>query len=164
VCPLLLGELEVSVDRPELIRGRRVAIVEDGPTLTHGGMAVGAGTVAAQRLGATVVDARPSAVGAIADVFREFPHLRGEIPAMGYSRRQVADLQATLQHIDADVVLDATPVDLARLITVAVPVVDVRYEFRERGNELPGILERFERRIATRGTAAADDARGAACE
>ena len=154
--PVLLGELEVSVDRPELVRGRRVAIVEDGPTLTHGGMAAGAGTVAAERLGATMVDARPYAVGAIADVFREFPHLRGEIPAMGYSGGQIADLQTTLQQINADVVLDATPVDLTRLITVAMPIVDVRYEFRERGNELPGILERFERRIVARRATAED--------
>jgi predicted GTPase len=144
--PVVMGELEVTVDRPDLIAGKRVAIVEDGPTLTHGGMKTGAGTVAAQRYGAAgVVDARPHGVGALAEVFREFPHLDGEVPAMGYGPRQVADLEATLNAVPADAVLDATPVALSRLLRVNKPLVQVAYEFRERGGELPHILERFER-------------------
>jgi predicted GTPase len=145
--PVVLAELEITVAQPELVRGRRVVVVEDGPTLTHGGLAVGAGTLAARRLGAAeVVDARPYATGAIADTFRAFPHLQGAIPAMGYSPQQVRDLEATLRRVPADCVIDATPVDLAHLLQPGKPLVDVRYEFKERGDELPGILEAFERR------------------
>jgi predicted GTPase len=144
--PVLLAELEVTADRPELIQGRRVVIVEDGPTLTHGGMSMGAGTVAARRYGAArVVDARPHGVGAIAEAFRAFPHLDGEVPAMGYGEKQVADLAATLNAVPADAVLDATPVALGRLMRLDKPIVDVTYRFKERGAELPRILERFER-------------------
>lgn len=144
--PVVLGELEVAVDHPDLITGKRVVIVEDGPTLTHGGMKTGAGTVAARRHGAAaVVDARPHGVGALAEVFREFPHLDGEVPAMGYGPRQIADLEATLNAVPADAVLDATPVALSRLIRVNKPLVQVTYDFRERGAELPHILERFAR-------------------
>jgi predicted GTPase len=144
--PVVMAELEVVADRPDLVAGKRVVIVEDGPTLTHGGMKTGAGTVAARRYGAAhVVDARPYAVGAIADAFREFPHLEGEVPAMGYGPRQIADLQATLKAVPADAVLDATPAALTRLIQVDKPLVEVTYEFKERGAELPRILERFEK-------------------
>jgi predicted GTPase len=144
--PTLMGELAVTADRPDLVKGKRVVIVEDGPTLTHGGMKTGAGTVAAARYGASAtVDARPYASGAIADMFREFPHLQGEVPAMGYSAQQIRDLESTLRRTPADAVLDATPVDLSRLIKLDKPIVDVRYEFKERGNLLPGILEKFER-------------------
>jgi predicted GTPase len=143
--PVVLADLEVTADDPQRIRGRRVAVVEDGPTLTHGGMAFGAGTVAARRFGAAeVVDARPFAVGAVADAFRAFPHLHGEVPALGYGQRQTADLQATLNAVPADLVLDATPVDLGRLLRLDKPVVAVSYAFRERGGELPRVLERFE--------------------
>lgn len=145
--PVVLGELEVTTDAPERLAGRRVVLVEDGPTLTHGGMAMGAGTVAARRYGAAeIVDARPYAVGSIAEVFREFPHLAGEIPAMGYGPQQVKDLEATLERVPADVVVDATPVNLARLIRLTKPIVDVSYEFRERGSKLEEILAEFEGR------------------
>jgi predicted GTPase len=144
--PVLLSALEVTVDDPQGIGGKRVVVVEDGPTLTHGGMAFGAGTVAARRYGAAeVVDARPFAVGAVAEAFRAFPHLQGEVPAIGYGERQVADLEATLNAVPADVVLDATPVALRRLMRLDKPIVEVGYRFAERGGELPGILERFER-------------------
>ena len=145
--PVVLGELAITVDRPESIAGRRVVIVEDGPTLTHGGMKTGAGTLAAGRLGATIVDARPYASGSIADTFREFPHLAGEVPAMGYSPAQLADLAATLQRVPADTVLDATPANLARLIAVDKPIAAVDYEFQERGSRLPDLLAAFERRF-----------------
>jgi predicted GTPase len=144
--PIVMAELDVVADRPDLVAGKRVVIVEDGPTLTHGGMKTGAGTVAARRYGAAqVVDARPYAVGAIADAFRKFGHLEGEVPAMGYGPQQIADLEATLKAVPADAVLDATPASLTRLIEVDKPLVQVTYEFEERGAELPGILERFEK-------------------
>jgi len=144
--PVLLAELEVTVDKPELIQGKRVVVVEDGPTLTHGGMRIGAGTVAARRYGAAgVVDARPFGVGAIAEAFRAYPHLDGEVPAMGYGANQVTDLEATLNAVPADAVLDATPVALGRLMRLDKPIVEVTYRFKEKGGELPRILERFER-------------------
>ena len=144
--PVLMAELDVVADRPDLVAGKRVVIVEDGPTLTHGGMKTGAGTVAARRYGAAqVVDARPYAVGAIADAFRAFRHLEGEVPAMGYSPQQIADLEATLNAVPAEAVIDATPAALTHLIKLNKPLVQVSYEFKERGAELPRILERFEK-------------------
>ena len=146
LAPLVLADLEVTADRPELIRGRRVVVVEDGPTLTHGGMAAGAGAVAAARFAAAeMLDARPYAVGSLAETFRAFPHLTHAIPAMGYSPAQVRDLEVTLRALPADVVIDATPANLSRLLTLDRPMVDVRYEFHERGQVLVGLLEQFER-------------------
>lgn len=126
------GWLEVTVDSAERIAGKRVAVVEDGPTLTHGGMAFGAGVVAARRFDAAViVDPRPSAVGSLAEVYRQYPHLEQVVPAMGYSERQIADLQATLEAMPVDLILSATPVDLTRLLRLSRPLVQVRYEYRE---------------------------------
>jgi predicted GTPase len=157
--PLLLGELEVIVDTPDRIAGKRVVLVEDGPTLTHGGMRMGAGTVAAERYHAgAIVDARPHAVGALAATFRDFPHLQGEVPAMGYSPQQLQDLEATLRRVPADVVIDATPANLSRLLQLDKPIVDVRYEFKERGDRLPGILAAFEQRWLSRRRDATCDA------
>jgi predicted GTPase len=121
--------------------------VEDGPTLTHGGMSIGAGTVAANKYGAAeIIDARRYAVGSIAETFAAFPHLGGEVPAMGYSAEQLRDLEATLRNISADAVVDATPVNLSRLLKLYVPIVDVRYEFEDSEQQLAGVLERFEDR------------------
>ena len=143
--PVILAELEVTADDPGQLAGKRAVVVEDGPTLTHGGMKTGAGTVAALRHGATIVDARPYAVGAIAEAYGAYPHLEGEVPAMGYGAAQVRDLEATLNATPADVVVDATPAALTRLVKLEKPVVGVGYEFKERGSELPRILERFEK-------------------
>ncbi|MFO1539259.1 MAG: GTPase [Chloroflexota bacterium] len=110
------------------IAGRRVLVVEDGPTLTHGGMTFGAGVVAAERFGAAeLVDPRPFAVGGIADVLARYPHLRPLVPAMGYDAGQVADLAATLDAAGADCILAATPIDLRRVLPLRTPVVRVRY-------------------------------------
>jgi predicted GTPase len=145
--PVLLGDLAVSTSTPELIAGKRVVVVEDGPTLTHGGMSIGAGTVAANKYGAAeIIDARRYAVGSIAETFAAFPHLGGEVPAMGYSAEQLRDLEATLRNISADAVVDATPVNLSRLLKLYVPIVDVRYEFEDSEQQLAGVLERFEDR------------------
>jgi len=143
--PIVLADLEVRVDRPEPIAGKRVVVVEDGPTLTHGGMAAGAGTIAARQFGAAeVIDARPYAVGSLAAAYRAFPHLQGEIPALGYSAAEVADLKETLRRVPADTIVDATPVNLARLMVLDKPVVDVGYEFSPRGSELDEILDIFD--------------------
>jgi predicted GTPase len=110
------------------IEGRRVIVVEDGPTLTHGEMTFGAGVVAARRFGATIVDPRPFAKGSIADVLARHPRLQELVPAMGYGDEQRADLAATLDSSDADLVLSATPIDLARVLRLSKPVVRVRYD------------------------------------
>jgi predicted GTPase len=116
------------------IAGRRVVVVEDGPTLTHGGMAFGAGVVAARRFGAAaLVDPRPAAVGSIRDVLDRYPALEPLVPAMGYGEAQIRELEATLNAVDADLVLCATPIDLTRVLTLTKPMTRVRYDLVEAG-------------------------------
>ncbi len=124
------------------IAGRRVVVVEDGPTLTHGGMTFGAGVVAARRFGAAeLVDPRPYAVGSIAAVLARYPALESLVPAMGYGDEQVAELQATLNAVPADLVLVATPIDLGALLHLDKPVVRVRYDLEEvRGVPLAEVI------------------------
>jgi predicted GTPase len=125
----------ITVDRPELISGKRVVVVEDGPTCTHGGMKYGAGVVAARKYGAAeLVDPRPFAVGTIADTYAAYPEIGTLLPAMGYGTRQVKDLEATLRRVKADAVISATPVGLSRLISVGLPVLRVTYELQEIGS------------------------------
>ncbi|MGE4491718.1 MAG: GTPase [Syntrophotalea sp.] len=128
--PLVQGDLQVSVASPEALAGCRVLVVEDGPTISHGGMAFGAGVVAARRFGAgEIVDPRPYAVGSLARVYAEYPHIGAVVPAMGYSAAQLDDLRQTLAAVPCDLVLSATPVDLARLLVIDRPVLRVSYEF-----------------------------------
>jgi predicted GTPase len=116
------------------IEGRRVVVVEDGPTLTHGGMPYGAGVVAARRFGvASLADPRPWAVGSIADTLARYPALEPLVPAMGYDAAQVHELETTLNSVDADLVLAATPIDLTRVLTLNKPITRVRYELAEAG-------------------------------
>ena len=124
----------ITVDDPEAIRGKRVLVIEDGPTLTHGGMTFGAGVVAARRHGATIVDPRPYAVGSIAETFRRYPETGPVLPAMGYGEAQVSDLRRTIDATDCDAVIVATPIDLRRLVETRHPMVRVRYELEEVGS------------------------------
>ncbi len=122
----------VSVDKPELIRGKRVLLIEDGPTLTHGEMAYGSGAVAARNYGAAeIVDPKPFARGSLLDAFKHFPWVGRALPAMGYSASQLDDLAATIAAVDCDTVVIATPVDLARLIALAKPCCRVSYDLEE---------------------------------
>jgi len=121
---------ELRLDGGE-IEGKRVVVVEDGPTLTHGEMSYGAGIVAARRWGAVPVDPRPYAVGSLRDVYARWPQLSDLVPAMGYGATQIEELRATLDATPADLVLSATPIDLARVMTLAKPVVRVRYDLAE---------------------------------
>jgi predicted GTPase len=123
----------VRVDSP--IEGARVVVVEDGPTLTHGGMTFGAGIVAARRFGADTIDPRPYAVGSIAQVLERYPDLGPLVPAMGYGAEQTHELQATLDAVPADLVLAATPIDLTRVLSLNKPVVRVRYDLDETDPE-----------------------------
>ncbi len=129
-----------KVPEPEAVRGRRVLVVEDGPTLTHGGMAFGAGYLAARALQAHIVDPRPCAVGALADTFRRFPHLGPVLPAMGYGPDMMHDLEQTINRADVDVILVGTPCDLGRFLQLHRPYQRVRYELEEQG---PPWLEDF---------------------
>jgi len=117
----------------ESLRGRKVLVVEDGPTLTHGEMPYGAGTIAARRHGAELVDPRPYAVGSIAETFRKYPHIGPLLPAMGYGSSQMSELAETIAKTPADVVVIGTPIDLRRVIELSKPAVRVRYELQEIG-------------------------------
>ncbi|WP_242342696.1 cyclic 2,3-diphosphoglycerate synthase [Anaeromyxobacter terrae] len=134
------GDLAISVERPGAIAGRRALVVEDGPTLTHGGMAYGAGTVAARAHGAReLVDPRPFAVGTIAEAFARYPHLGAVLPALGYSEAQRRELAETIAASGAEVVVDGSPSRLDRFLTLDVPVVRVRYRFEQRAG--PPLLD-----------------------
>jgi predicted GTPase len=125
----------IYVDEPGTIAGKRVLAVEDGPTLTHGGMAYGAGVLAARTHGAAeVVDPRPHAVGSIRQTFANYPGIGPLLPAMGYGDEQIRDLEATIEATPADVVLVATPVDLRRIVRISKPALRVGYEVREIGH------------------------------
>jgi len=119
---------------PAAIHGKRVLVIEDGPTLTHGGMAYGAGWVAARRFGAReIVDPRPYAVGSIMETYRKYPSTGAILPAMGYGVEMVKDLETTINNAEVDMVLSATPIDLTRIIQVNKPMQRVRYELQEIG-------------------------------
>jgi predicted GTPase len=118
----------ITLDDPSAVAGKRALVIEDGPTVTHGGMGYGAGAIAAREHGATeLVDPRPFAVGSIDDTLKAYPHLTEVLPAMGYSAEQLADLQATVAAADCDIVVVATPIDLSRLIDISHPTVRASY-------------------------------------
>ena len=127
---ILESRMPITVDDPLLIKGKRVLVVEDGPTLTHGGMSYGAGVLAAKQYGAAaMIDPRAAAVGSLRQTFQANPHLDCVLPAMGYGSEQIRDLEQTINRADCDLVLIATPVDLRRLISIRQPTCRVGYEF-----------------------------------
>ncbi len=137
---------EVMVDKPELIGGKRVLVVEDGPTITHGGMPYGAGKVAAEKFGAAaLVDGRPFARGSIRETYEKYPHIGELLPAMGYYPEQVRELEETINASDADVVLIGTPFDLARLIRIDKPTAKVVYELADMDS--PTLADELKRRL-----------------
>jgi predicted GTPase len=128
------GASPLFVDNPEAIRGKRVLVVEDGPTLTHGEMAYGAGFVAARRFGAgEIVDPRPFAVDSIKATYEKYPDTGTILPAMGYGDQMMRDLEKTIEKADVDVVISGTPIDLTRVIKINKPIQRVRYELQEIG-------------------------------
>jgi predicted GTPase len=143
--PVVRGALPVRLDDPDHVRGRRVLVVEDGPTLTHGSMSHGAGHVAATAAGAaTIVDPRAAAAPALREVYAAHPHIGPVLPAVGYSAAQVEALRRTIEQAEADVVVAATPVDLARLLRCNKPVVRARYEFEDVDSPgLGGLVDRW---------------------
>jgi predicted GTPase len=135
----------IRVDDKSIIRGKRVLVIEDGPTLTHGEMKIGAGVVAAQKYGAAeLVDPRPYVVGKLAETFRIYPNIGQLLPAMGYGAQQVKDLEATVNKVKCDSVVIATPIDLNRLIKIKKPNTRVYYDLQEIGKpDLNDILNDF---------------------
>ena len=144
---IILADSSVIPEDPDAIRGRQVLVVEDGPTLTHGEMTFGAGVIAAQRFGAAgMVDPRPFLEGSLAKTFQDYPGIGRLLPAMGYSPAQVRDLETTINRTPCDLVLAATPIDLARIITVRHPIQRVRYEYQD--NSRPTLRELLGKRLS----------------
>ena len=147
---IVTARSDLTLDGPP-IAGKRVVVVEDGPTLTHGGMSYGAGIVAARRFGAAhLVDPRPAAVGSIREILDRYPALEPLVPAMGYGPAQISELDATLNAVDADLVLSATPIDITRLVTLNKPITRVRYELAPVGGKpLGDVIEPIVRMTQT---------------
>ncbi|WP_172370155.1 cyclic 2,3-diphosphoglycerate synthase [Sporosarcina jiandibaonis] len=142
---IIKAESMITVDNPESIVGKRVLVVEDGPTLTHGEMNIGAGILAAERLGAKeIIDARPFAVGTLIETFEKYQHIGNVLPAMGYGEQQLKDLEETINQADCDAVIIGTPMDLSRIISINKPYTRVHYELDEVSTpNLGGILKDF---------------------
>jgi predicted GTPase len=138
----------IFVEDPDAVRGKRVLVIEDGPTLTHGGMAYGAGVAAARKFGAAeLVDPRPYAVDSIAETFERYPHIGTLLPAMGYGEEQTRDLEETINATECDLVLSATPIDLRRILKVRHPMDRVLYELQVIGRPLLSESERRSRPV-----------------
>ena len=135
----------IFLNKPELVRDKKVLVIEDGPTLTHGGMSYGAGIVAAEKFGAEeIIDPRPYAVGSLKEVFRKYAHIGALLPAMGYSKKQISELQRVINSVKCDSVIVATPIDLRRILKINKPSVRVRYELQEIGKpDLREVLGKF---------------------
>jgi predicted GTPase len=135
----------LTIDDPDVVRGKRVLAVEDGPTLTHGGMLIGAGIVAATKYGAAeFVDPRPWLVGRLRDTFETYPDIGGLLPAMGYGAEQLSDLEMTIDAVDCDSVVIGTPIDLSRIISISKPHTRVHYDLQEIGHpDLDDVLTDF---------------------
>ncbi len=145
---IIRGASPITVDDPAQIKGQRVIVVEDGPTLTHGEMEFGAGFVAARYYGASeIVDPRPYAIGSIADTYEKYPNAGQVLPAMGYGAEQIAELEETINRIPADLVLIATPIDLGRLVDIKMPSQRVRYSLQEIGS--PTLSEVLSEKLKT---------------
>ena len=135
----------ITVDKPELIKGKKALVIEDGPTLTHGEMKIGAGTVAARKFGASeLVDPRPYTVGKLSETFKIYPNIGTLLPAMGYGEQQVKDLEKTIANTPCDVVVIGTPIDLTRIVKINKPYVMVGYDLQEIGKpDLKQCLDEF---------------------
>lgn len=131
----------ISVNNPDLLKGKRALVVEDGPTLTHGGMEFGAGFIAAQSAGAIIVDPREMAVSSIAETYKKYPHMGPILPAMGYGEQQIKELSVTIERCDVDVVVIGTPIDLQHVVDISKPTVRVTYELADDSGRLEQLLD-----------------------
>lgn len=147
--PIVLAASPITLAEPEAVRGRRVLVIEDGPTITHGGMPHGAGWAAAAACGAQIVDPRPFAAPEIADALRAYPHIGPVLPALGYGEAQLRALAATIEAADVDVVVSATPIDLAALLQTSKRIVRARYDYADAGEPTLGsYIDAFLDRLA----------------
>jgi predicted GTPase len=139
------GFSAIHTEDKKMITGKRVLVIEDGPTVTHGGMRYGAGTVAAKEYGAkSIVDPRPYAVGSIIDTFEKYPHLTNILPAMGYGKKQIQELERTINNTDCDVVISGTPIDLTRILKTRKPIARISYSVGDKtALEIESILIKF---------------------
>jgi predicted GTPase len=139
------GASPLKVDDPSVIKGKKVLVVEDGPTLTHGEMKIGAGTVAAMKFGAKeLIDPRPYTVGKLSDTFKIYPNIGQLLPAMGYSDQQLKDLETTINNTDCEAVVIGTPIDLKRIVNIKKPATRVYYDLQEIGQpDLVGVIDDF---------------------
>ncbi|MGI0141074.1 MAG: cyclic 2,3-diphosphoglycerate synthase [Candidatus Micrarchaeales archaeon] len=143
---IVLANSLISVDDAQMIKGKRVLVVEDGPTVTHGGMKFGAATVAAKKYGAKeIIDPRKYAIGEIKKAYEKYPHMKRILPALGYSRKEIKDLNYTINSAKCDVVVSGTPTELRNILKVNKPIVNVRYELEERGRVLSDTIINFVR-------------------
>ncbi|MDA2935873.1 cyclic 2,3-diphosphoglycerate synthase [Patescibacteria group bacterium AH-259-L05] len=140
---IILAASPIFVSEPQRIKNKRVLVIEDGPTVTHGGASFGAGFLAAHKYGARIVDPRAYAKGSLKKVFQEYTHLRKVLPAMGYGEKQVQELEETINACPADIVITGTPIDLSRIITTKKPIIRARYELEERSGSLEKAVEDF---------------------
>jgi len=140
---VILARSELIIDKPEMIKGKKCLVVGDGPTLSHGGMKFGAGTLAVKKYNGKLVDPRKYVFGSIKEIYRKYKHLERELPAMGYGKKQVHELELTINKVPCDIVVDSTPANLKRIIKVNKPVVEVDYEVGSKAiNELKKILRK----------------------
>jgi len=144
-CMIIEAVSPIFVEDPEVIKGKRVLIIEDGPTLTHGGMEYGAGTIASKKYNPSeIIDPRPFAVRSIEETFKKYPQTGALLPAMGYGKQQVKDLEETIKKTKPEAVVIGTPIDLSRLIDFEVPTTRVKYELQEIGKpDLEDVLNDF---------------------
>jgi len=146
LCPnavVVKAESKLIIDKPKLLKGKKVIVVEDGPTLTHGGMGFGAGWIAAKRNGSKIISPKKYAVGSIKKTYEKYKNVSQVLPAMGYGKKQIAELEKTINLTPADLIVDGTPVNLTKLINVNKPVVTVDYVLKERGLSLDKVLKKF---------------------
>lgn len=145
---IIMAVMQKSVDNGESIKGKRVLVIEDGPTITHGGMAYGAGMIMARKLGAEVIDPRPYSTGSIKRIFEKYPHIGKVLPAVGYGEEQIKDLEDTINAVNCDVVVIGTPIDLTKVMNIDKPTTRVRYELQEIAKpNLEDVIESFERKM-----------------
>jgi predicted GTPase len=143
---IVLAKSALTAENAIDVEGKRVLVVEDGPTLTHGDMSYGAGFIAAQRWNAgSIVDPKPHAMGLMADTLEKYPHIHQVLPAMGYSPRQIKDLETTINNCDCDLVMFATPIDLPELIDINKPTLRIRYEYEDKQD--PTLAQVLEKRL-----------------
>jgi predicted GTPase len=145
---VIKAESSIIVDKPETIKGKRALVIEDGPTLTHGGMSFGAGTLVAKKYGAEIIHAEKYATGSIRNVYKKYKHLKRILPAMGYGIKQIRELETTINRAKCDIVIDASPANLTELIKINKPIVNVDYYLNEIGKpKIEDIIKKFLKKI-----------------